>query len=73
MDIQTRKIAFAQEFLKLQSEEAVTLFETMLQSETKGRFQPMSVEELNKRIDQSEKDFENGKFKTHEEVFSKFS
>lgn len=73
MDIQTRKIEFVQEFLKLQSEEAITLFETMLQSETNGRFQPMSVEELNKRIDQSEKDFEKGTFKSHEDVFAKFS
>lgn len=73
MDIQTRKIEFVKEFLKLQSEESVMLFETMLQSETNEQFKPMRVDELNTRIDQSEKDFENGAFKTHEEVFAKFS
>ncbi len=45
MDIQTRKIEFVQEFLKLQSEEVVALFETMLQSETKGRFQPKEYQD----------------------------
>ena len=61
MDIQTRKIEFVQEFLKLQSEEAISLFETMLQSETNGRFQPMSMEEFNARIDKSMEDSKNGK------------
>ena len=72
MDIQTRKIQFIQAFLKLQSEEIIGIFENILQSETNHGFQPMSVEELNERIDQSEMDFEKGKFKSHEDVFSKY-
>ena len=35
MDIQTRKIEFVQAFLKLQSEELISLFENILNSETK--------------------------------------
>lgn len=73
MDLQTRKIAFVQEFLSLESEEAVSLLETLLQSETNGRFQPMSMEEFNARIDTSEKDFEQGRFKSDEAVFARFN
>ncbi|MDP5093534.1 MAG: hypothetical protein NWQ17_09485 [Polaribacter sp.] len=73
MDIQTRKIEFVQAFLKLQSEELISLFENILNSETKEDLKPMTIEELNSRIDQSEKDFKNGGFKTHEEVFEKYN
>lgn len=73
MDIQTRKIEFVQAFLKLQSEELISLFENILNSETKEDLKPMTIEELNSRIDQSEKDFKNGVFKTHEEVFEKYN
>ena len=73
MDIQTRKIEFVQAFLKLQSEEMITLFESILKSGNKDDFYPMSIDELNKRIDKSEKDFETGKSKNHDEVFAKYS
>lgn len=73
MDIQTRKIEFVQAFLKLQSEELVSLFENILNSETKEDLKPMTIEEFNSRIDQSEKDFKNGDYKTHEEVFEKYN
>ena len=73
MDIQTRKIEFVQAFLKLQSEEMISLFESILKSGNKDDFHPMSIDELNKRIDKSEKDFETGKVKIHDEVFAKYS
>ncbi len=73
MDIQTRKIEFVQAFLKLQSEELVSVLENILKAETKEHLKPMSMDELNKRIDSSEKDFENGNYKSHEEVFEKYS
>jgi len=73
MDIQTRKIEFVQAFLKLQSEELISLFENILNSETKDDVKPMTIEEFNSRIDQSEKDFENRDYKTHEEVFKKYN
>ena len=72
MDIQTRKIAVVQAFLNLQSEELVSLFENILNSEAKNEFDPMSVSELNQRIEQSEKDFENGDYKSNEEIFAKY-
>jgi len=76
MDLQTRKIEFVQAFLKLQSEEMISQFEKLLrtakQSESEKDFEPFTVEELNERILQSEKDFENNKFKTTTELLSKY-
>ena len=61
MDLQTRKIAFVQAFLKLQSERLISRFEVLLKSE-RDDFQPMSMDEFNARIDQSLEDSENDNF-----------
>lgn len=65
MDIQTRKIRFVQEFLKVQNEQTISHLEKMLQKEIKASdpevFQPMSIEEFNERIDQSMDDSQNGR------------
>lgn len=72
MDIQTRKIQFVQEFLKLTSEEVISKFEKLLKSkeirEKEEHFKPMTVEELNARIDESEKDFEKGRHISAEDL-----
>lgn len=53
MDIQTRKLNFIQEFLKIQSEELVSQFEKLLNKEkstiSDRDLSPMSIEEFNKR------------------------
>lgn len=59
MDIQARKIAFVQEFLKLKNEEKITQLENILRTKEGTQFQPMSREEFNKRIDKSLSDSEN--------------
>lgn len=64
MDIQTRKIEFVREFLEMQNEELLILMEKLLHSTKKGtgnKPNPMSMEELNKRIDTSMEDAKNGK------------
>lgn len=65
MDLQTRKIEFIQEFLKLQSEEAISRLEKLLKKEKKefekNSIQPMTVEQFNKRIDKSMDDSKKGK------------
>ncbi len=71
MDIQTRKIEFIQEFLKLQSEELILLFEQLLKI-TRDKIKPMDISELNARIDISENDFKNNRYKTTEEILSKY-
>lgn len=60
MDIQTRKLKFIQEFLKVQSEELIYRLEKIL-SNNEGNFNPFSIEELNTRIDQSLEDSKNDK------------
>ncbi|HMR18058.1 MAG TPA: hypothetical protein PKA53_02055 [Sphingobacterium sp.] len=76
MDIQTRKIEFVQSFLKLQSEEVISKLEKILKKnqvdEILEDLKPFSIEELNNRISQSEKDFENGDFKTTSELLEKY-
>lgn len=63
MDIQTRKLNFIQEFLKIQNEDVVSQFEKLLHKEKSNisdrDLSPMSIEEFNKRIDLSLADSEN--------------
>lgn len=66
MDIQLRKIAFVKEFLHLENEEMLTLMEQLLRVnkddlENKSDIQPMTLEELNRRIDRSMEDSKNGR------------
>jgi len=65
MDLQTRKISFVQEFLSIQSEEVISRLEKYLKKERTAMeekaFKPMTIEELNRRIDQSEQDSINGR------------
>lgn len=65
MDLQTRKRAFVQEFLKVQSEDLIFLLEKILHNQTKlsghDDFKPMTIAELNARIDKSMDDSKNGR------------
>ena len=76
MNIEARKIEFIQEFLKLQSEEAISKLEKILKKEKdtsdERLFKPMTIDELNKRIDKSESDFKNHRFKTSSELLAKY-
>jgi hypothetical protein len=76
MDLQSRKIEFVQEFLKVQSEEVISRLEKLLKKEKKASyeriFEPMTQDELNKRIDQSESDFQNNRFKSSSELLAKY-
>ncbi len=74
MDLQTRKITFVQEFLNLQNEEIISLFEKLLRKEKKKilakKSEPMTIEELNKRIDRSIEDSENGRLTESDNLLS---
>jgi len=76
MNLEARKIEFVQEFLKLQSEEVILRLEKILKKEREtgeeSLFQPMTKNELNKRIDQSESDFKNDRFKSSSELLTKY-
>lgn len=64
MDLQSRKIEFVQEFLKLQSEEAISRLEKLLKIEKTyigGTLKPMTVKQFHERIDKSMEDSKNGR------------
>jgi hypothetical protein len=65
MDLETRKITFVQEFLRLQNEEIVSGLEKLLRKKKKDLYEkkltPMSVDQFNKEIDQAMDDSENGR------------
>jgi len=76
MNLESRKLEFIQEFLKLQSEETITLLEKILKKDKKTKinkaFKPMTKEELDNRIEQSEADFKKLNFKTSDELLAKY-
>jgi len=76
MDLQSRKIEFIQEFLKLESESAISRLEKLLRKEntaaTSVESKSLGKEELNNRIEQSETDFKNNRFKTTDDLLSKY-
>ena len=75
MTIEARKIEFVQEFLRVQNEEVIARLEKILKKEqgyaSEQLFEPMTKEELDIRIDQSESDFRNNRFKTSSELLTK--
>ncbi|WP_081212502.1 hypothetical protein [Salegentibacter sediminis] len=76
MDLEARKIEFIKDFLQLQSEEAISRLEKVLKKEKKNviekDFNPMTQKELDQRIDQSEEDFKNNRFKKTSDLLSKY-
>lgn len=63
MDLQTRKLNFIQDFLKLESEKTIAQFEKLLRNTVANEeeLNPMTVDEFHKRINQSLEDVKNGK------------
>lgn len=76
MNIEARKIEFVQEFLKLQSEEVISKFEKILKKEKESSNDSiensMTKEELNARIEKSESDFKNKRYKKTSELLEKY-
>jgi hypothetical protein len=75
MDLQTRKLEFIQEFLKVQREDVISQLENILRKEKKYLSQedsePMTIEEFNSRIDQSIEDSKNGRITEANELKAK--
>jgi len=63
MNLETRKISFIQEFLRLQNEEIVMGLEKFLRNRKieliENEFKPMSLDQFNKEIDQALDDSKN--------------
>ncbi|MFY0672249.1 MAG: hypothetical protein JXQ87_02515 [Bacteroidia bacterium] len=71
MTIQDRKITLIEKFLKINDEQLIKQIEELVSAE-EDDFIPFSVEELNERIEKSEDDFRNGRFKTSRELLKKY-
>ena len=76
MDIHLRKIQLVQSILNIQDEQIIIGFERFLEKLRDGKNKeeiiPMSVEELNERINKSENDFYNEKFKEADTLLAKY-
>ena len=72
MDLQTRKLNFIQDFLKLESEKAISHLEKLLQKETQinSEFKPMTIKEFQKRIDESTEDSKNERLTENDKLIS---
>ena len=72
MDIQTRKLHFVQEFLRVKNEKLIDKLEKNLKSERKKQFEdslkPMNIKDFNKMIDNAEKDSKNGKLTSAQDL-----
>ena len=72
MNLQTRKIEFIKEFLNIQDEKLISKFESLLYNKESNSLNSISSLELNRRIDKSEDDFKNGRFKTTSQLLEKY-
>ena len=65
MNLQTRKLNFIQEFLRLSNEEVIGKLEKLLQQEKKKKYKldlkPMTVNDFNEMIDKAEEDVKQGR------------
>ena len=72
MDIQTKKIHFIEEFLRIQNEGVINLLDAVLRNEKnklyKDSLKPMTIDELNARIAEAEKDIREGKVYSTDEL-----
>ena len=76
MDLQTRKISFIQEFLRLQNEDVISRLEKILQKWKSEMFErelnQMDLKQFNNEIDQALDDSENDRLIKATDLKSKF-
>ncbi|MFN3639327.1 MAG: hypothetical protein ACK4UK_00270 [Flavobacterium sp.] len=72
MDLQTRKLNFIKDFLKVENEQSIMQLEKLLQQEMQinSEMMPMTLKEFKNRIDQSTNDSNNGKLTEHSTLIS---
>ena len=73
MDIQTRKLHFIQEFLRLANENIIEKFEKLLQQERKKIVEkdisPMTLAQYEQRINNAKSDLMNNRVTTANKIF----
>lgn len=74
MDIQTRKLEFIKEFLKVQNEELINRLENLLYAEPISYDdtieEVMSIQELKERVEKSLSDSKNNRLTSNEDLLS---
>ena len=77
MNLETRKLSFIQEILRIQSEKTISRLETILRKEKSvtefENIKPMSVKKFNERIDKSLEDSKNGKLTEVSDLISEIN
>ena len=72
MDIQTKKLHFVQEFLRLKDESLIDKLNNLLKTERKKKIEkelkPLSKKEFNDMIDSAESDSKNGRLTSAREL-----
>jgi hypothetical protein len=72
MDIQTKKLHFVQEFLRINDEEIIDKLNNLLKLERKNKtdkeLKPFTIKEFNELIDRAEADSEAGRFISAQEM-----
>lgn len=73
MDLQTRKLEFIREFLKVGNEVVLAKLEEVLKNAGSSIESDLLTEsELNARITRSEEDFREGRFKSQDQIEKKY-
>jgi DNA-binding NtrC family response regulator len=76
MDLQTRKISFIQEFLRLTNEDIISSLEKVLSKRKAEAYEqsmkPMSVDQLNKEIDKALEDSKENRVISASELKAKY-
>lgn len=72
MDLQTRKLNFIKDFLKVENEQSIMQLEQLLQQEMQinSGMKPMTLKQFKNRIDQSTDDSNKGKLTEHNTLIS---
>ena len=77
MDLESRKISFIQEFLRLQNEEIIEGLEQLLRKKkaevVEKNIAPMTLEEFNDEIDQAMEDSKNNRMIELAELREKYN
>ena len=77
MNLESRKLSFIQEFLRLQNEEVISGLEKMLHQRKAELFErslkPMNIEQFNNEIDQALDDSKNDRMTEAKDLKAKIS
>ncbi len=72
MEIELRKIHFIQDFLRIDNEKTIEKLETLLKQEKRNKYienpKTMSIDDLNEMIDRAEKDSQNNRLTSAEQL-----